>query len=337
MTSDAPSDAQDQPKPPGVKRRRWVAASVAAVIAFLYFAPGQFVAYTEDAYVRSDFVEVAPEVAGVVVRVDVANDQKVAAGAPLAAIDPQPFELAAELTQKRIDEAASVAKAKQEKARVLAADLDAARAGITLAKKDYERSSALVNDRVVAQVSLDRAVTARQKSLDAVAEIEARLQVNAGEVAAALAAVEIARAELALDRYRLSRTRLTAPVPGFVTNLSLRPGDFAKVGVPLIGIVDDTRWRVVANFKEYVASRLQPGMRAWVWLDSHPWRLFPGRIASVGRGVSRNPEAGRLLPYVAPTTDWIRLSRRIPVTLSFDPAPEVPLFMGADARILIFP
>jgi membrane fusion protein, multidrug efflux system len=333
QTADAPED----PKPPGASRRRWIAAGVAAVIAFLYFAPGLFVAYTEDAYVRSDFVEVAPEVAGVLVRVDVANDQKIAAGAPLAAIDPQPFELAADLAQRRIDEATLMAKAKQEKARVLEADLDAARAAITLAKKDYDRSSALVNDKVVAQVSLDRAVSERQRSLDAVAEIEAKLRVNAGEVAAALAAVEIARAELALDRYKLSKTRLVAPVPGFVTNLSLRPGAYATVGVPVIGIVDETRWRVVANFKEYVSSRLKPGMRAWVWLDSHPWRFFPARVASVGRGISRNQEAGRLLPYVAPTTDWIRLARRIPVTLSFDPAPDVALFMGADARILVFP
>jgi membrane fusion protein, multidrug efflux system len=126
-------------------------------------------------------------------------------------------------------------------------------------------------------------------------------------------------------------------VSGFVTNLSLRPGDYATIGVPIIGLVDDTQWRVVANFKEYVASRLQPGMRAWIWLDAHPWRLFPARVSGVGRGISRDPDAGKLLPYVAPTTDWIRLSRRMQVTLTFDPAPDVPLFMGADARVLLLP
>ena len=62
----------------------WIAAVIVAVIAFLYFVPGLFVAYTEDAYVRSDFVEIAPEVAGVIDHVDAANDQKVPVGAVLA-------------------------------------------------------------------------------------------------------------------------------------------------------------------------------------------------------------------------------------------------------------
>ena len=84
------------------------------------------------------------------------------------------------------------------------------------------------------------------------------------------------------------------------------------------------------------AARLTPGKRAWIWLDSHPWRFYPARVFGVGRGVARNQDARRLLPYVAPTTDWIRLSRRLQVTLMFDPQPDVPLFMGADARVLIF-
>jgi membrane fusion protein, multidrug efflux system len=40
---------------------------------------------------------------------------------------------------------------------------------------------------------------------------------------------------------------------------------------------------------------------------------------------------------VAPTTDWIRLARRMQVTLVLEPKPDVPLFMGADARVLLFP
>jgi len=42
------------------------------------------------------------------------------------------------------------------------------------------------------------------------------------------------------------------------------------------------------------------------------------------------------LPYIEPTTDWIRLQRRFPVTLVLDnPNPDVVLHMGSDARTLI--
>ena len=44
-----------------------------------------------------------------------------------------------------------------------------------------------------------------------------------------------------------------------------------------------------------------------------------------------------LLPYAAPTTDWIRLQRRIPVTIVPDKAPlDGKLYRDANARIVIF-
>jgi len=310
---------------------------VAAIVAFLYFFPISFVAYTSDAYVRSDFVEVAPQVSGVVDHVEALNDQKVAAGDLLATLDPEPFTLAVDLDRKRLDGALSTAKVKQDNARVLESALETAKAAVTLAEQDYDRVAALVKQGAVAQAVLDRQVDDRQKALDAVAAAEASLRVNAGEVASTLAEAAVAKAQLALAEYNLRQTRILAPVSGYVTNLSLRPGDYAKVGVPIIGIVDQWQWRVVANFKEYVAGGLKPGARAWIWLDSHPWRLFPARVFGVGRGIARHQEDGRLLPFVAPTTDWIRLSRRLQVTLTFDPRPDVPLFMGTDARVLLFP
>ena len=241
-----------------------------------------------------------------------------------------------DLKLRRVDAATSIAKVKQDETRGLAADLETAKAAVTLAQTEYDRVATLVKDQAVSEAVLDRATDQRQKARDAVAEVEAKMRVDAAEAAVAFADVDTAKAELNLARYNLSRTRLVAPVQGFVTNLSLRPGDYASIGVPLVGLVDDTQWRVVANFKEYVAARLTPGKRAWVWLDSHPWRFYPARVFGVGRGVARNQDARRLLPYVAPTTDWIRLSRRLQVTLVFDPQPDVPLFMGADARVLIF-
>jgi membrane fusion protein, multidrug efflux system len=329
--------AEKTSEPSRTRRRLRILTGIIAIIAFLYFVPDLFVAYTEDAYVRSDFVEVAPEIAGIVDHVEVVNDQKVTVGTPLATIDPKPFVLAADLAQRRVDQASSAAQVKQDEARVLTAELDAAKAAVTLAQQDYERSATLVKDQTVSQELMDRATDERQKALDGFAGVEAKVRVNAGAAATALDDVDVAKAQLALAQYNLSRTRIAAPVPGYVTNLSLRPGAYASAGEPIIGLVDDTQWRVVANFKEYVASRLKPGMRAWIWLDSHPWQFFSARVVGVGRGISRDPDRGRLLPYVAPTTDWIRLARRMQVTLVLDPKPDVPLFMGADARVLLFP
>ena len=133
-------------------------------------------------------------------------------------------------------------------------------------------------------------------------------------------------------------TDLVSPTDGTITNLTTRTGDTATVSIPMIGIVDANAWRVIANYKQYYVRSFEIGGTAWVWLDSAPWRLHRAKITGIARGFSRDPQAAMLLPYVAPTTDWIRLQRRIPVTIVLlDPPPDGLLFSGADARTVIFP
>ena len=110
------------------------------------------------------------------------------------------------------------------------------------------------------------------------------------------------------------------------------------MSIPNIGIVDAHAWRIIANYKEYYIRPFEIGGTAWVWLDSAPWKFHKARITGIARGFSRDPQAPMLLPYVAPTTDWIRLQRRIPVTIVLDdPPPGGKLYMGADARAVVFP
>jgi multidrug efflux system membrane fusion protein len=60
-----------------------------------------------------------------------------------------------------------------------------------------------------------------------------------------------------------------------------------------------------------------------------PWRFRRARITRIARGISRDCGQEKLLPYVAPTTAWIWLQHRIPVTMMLDdPLPDGRLFMG---------
>src|SRR6516164_5284936 len=76
-------------------RRRVLLTLSAVVLAlFLYWASGYFFAYTDDAYVTSDFVNVAPYISGRIVGVNIVDNQTVKKGELLATIDPTPFQLA---------------------------------------------------------------------------------------------------------------------------------------------------------------------------------------------------------------------------------------------------
>jgi len=76
-------------------RRRVLLTLSAVVLALvLYWASGYFFAYTDDAYVTSDFVSVAPYISGRIVSINIVDNQTVRKGELLATIDPTPFQLA---------------------------------------------------------------------------------------------------------------------------------------------------------------------------------------------------------------------------------------------------
>ena len=345
-TEPLPHDATDTVPPSGRARaagrsgryrRATIVGAILVAGAIVYLGLGSLMAYTEDSYVQSDLVAIAPEVAGFIQSVSIHDNQRVSVGDLIATIDPQPYQLDVDLKQQQVASLAAMVAVKSQSLEADAANVDAARATLSLAQREFDRVKILVGANYVSQADFDKASDTLKNAQDDVSVRQAQVQVDEHEVAASQAQVGVAQAELAIAQYALARTRLTAPVNGYVNNLSLRPGAYVRVGEPAVGIVDDSRWRVVANFKEEVAASLMPGTRVWVWLDSDPWRLWPGKVQGVGRGIARQEIAGGLLPYVAPTTDWIRLRRRLAVTILLDPpAPPDAMYMGADARVFLF-
>lgn len=321
------------------RRRRIFLAMTAVAGAFAaYQVATSFIAYTADAYVRSDLVAVAPEVTGRIVSVRVTDNQTVARGDLLALIDPVPFQLDVDQRRAEMNEAQAQVAADQDSVTSAEAALTAAIAAATYAHETHARLTALASDQFAARADLQKADDDMRQA-DAAVEA-ARAATARAQATAAMHQAAEARATAALGtaEWRLTRTRLTAPVDGSIINLGLRPGDTAEANRPLVGIVDAHAWRIVANFKQSFLSGFAPGDAAWIWLDSEPWRLNRARVQGIARGISRDPAPGKLLAYVAPTTDWIRLQRRFPVTLTLvDPPADLTLYMGADARVLILP
>ena len=91
-----PDEAVSDPKVIATRRyRRRVLLALAALVAAigLYWGSSYFFAYTDDAYVTSDLVGVAPWITGRIVAVPIVDNQTVVKGTLLAEIDPTPFRL----------------------------------------------------------------------------------------------------------------------------------------------------------------------------------------------------------------------------------------------------
>ncbi|HEY6430455.1 MAG TPA: HlyD family secretion protein [Acetobacteraceae bacterium] len=312
-------------------------ATICAAIV-VYWETTSFVAYTGDSYVTSDLVAVAPQVTGRIVAVHVRDNQPVRRGDKLVTIDRVPFELA--VAARQAAQAMTNAKTSADRDAAVTAQGEQSAALATLQFAENSR-------RRIADLAASD--DASRQALDAANEALKRAQANADSATSAVSraqqiitmdesATAQANAELGLAQWRLSRTDLLAPTDGIINHLTVRVGDTARQDVPLIGIIDAGAWRIIANYKQDYLRAFHPGSRGWVWLDSDPWHWHRAVIEGVAPGISRDQTPPGLLPYVAPTTDWIRLQRRFPVTLTLvDRPPAGQLFMGADAHVVIFP
>ena len=320
-------------------RYRWRVLLVLGLMVLalgLYWGSSYVFAYTDDAYVTSDIVGVAPWITGRIIAVPIADNQTVTKGTLLAEIDPTPFRLALAQQQAKRVEAEAQIRVDHDLVKSAKEARDAAAARAKLADDNLARGRPLEKSGFLSRQSLESLSTASQEATAGLADAETLVNKERQTQDLHEATVKAITAEIAYLQWQLDQTRILAPADGTINNLILRVGDQAVANQPLIGLVDAHAWRIIANYKESVIRHMQVGHSAWVWLDTYPWHIHRAYIQGIARGISRNKTAEKLLPYVEPTTDWIRLQRRFPVTLVLrDLPPAVVLQMGADARALV--
>lgn len=308
-----------------------------AGLLLLYEIVSSFVAYTTDAFVVTDVVVAAPQVAGPVAKVAVERNQPIAAGDTLFTIDPTPFQFRVDELKAQLALAkASHAKAVDEAA-AAGSTVQAAQATLADAEMRYRRLAAIQNSGAVTVQAVDDAKRDYDTAAAHVAELTALLQTAQQDIAVQLAAIGAAEASLAKAEYDLAQTRIVSSVAGNVAPYEVKEGDYVDVGTPVMAVVADRGWRIVANLPDYYLGALKVGQPVWVHVSSDPWRLHRATVRSVPRGISRQPDPIGVLPYVSPTTEWIRLPRRFPIEIEIgDFVGRVPLFSGSDARVLLW-
>jgi multidrug efflux system membrane fusion protein len=327
------------PTPAKSRYRRRTFTFISVLLAALVFwqGAGYFCAYTDDAYLMSDLVSIAPQVSGPIHSVLVVDNQAVTKGALLFTVDPAPFQF--QLDQAAANEAEAQSQIAIDRAALQnAQDFQASMlAQSQLTRTNLTRATDLIQSGNESLQALQDAQTAAGRAGDALAGAQAA--VLRAEQMVRLHEIAIAAAGSArmLAAWRLARTRVMAPVDGRVTHFTLLPGDSAVADQPLVALVAAHSWFVIANYKEGVLRHLKPGARAWIWLDTHPFHFYRAQIQGTTQGIDRNRYTPNgLLPYVSPTLDWIRLQARIPVRFELlDSPPEAELFMGSDARALV--
>jgi hypothetical protein len=112
------------------------------------------------------------------------------------------------------------------------------------------------------------------------------------------------------------------PVNGYVTNLLMRPGDYAHARASNISIIDTDSFWIDGYFEETKLARICVGDRAEAKLMSYAQSII-GHVSTVTGGISvSNSAAGAQgLPNVDSVYTWVRLAQRVLVRIAIDHVP----------------
>ena len=138
----------------------------------------------------------------------------------------------------------------------------------------------------------------------------------------ALADYQHALAQLDAAQLNLKRTKVLATVDGYVTNLNVHRGDYARVGDPKMAVIDEDSFWVYGFFEETKLPHIRVGDKADLQMMSG--EVLKGHVESISRGIydRDNPESRELVADVNPTFNWVRLAQRVPVRIHIDEIPD---------------
>jgi RND family efflux transporter MFP subunit len=188
-----------------------------------------------------------------------------------------------------------------------------------------------------ADLQVKRIQAERRMRLSNLATTPEEQQIFAGNATQAQAAFDAAQQQVAQADINLKRTQVRSPVNGYVTNLLMRVGDYARVGSTNISVIDADSYWIDGYFEETKMAHVCVGNDAEAVLMGYRDPIL-GRVESVTRGISVPNAAPSTqgLPSVDPVYTWVRLAQRVPVRVRItDVPPGVPLVSGMTVTVTI--
>ena len=360
MKTDAGEAGMDKPVPSTPRRRsrtKWIKLIVIAgvvAVAIWLAAPWLIARFTQvhinDARITANVVTVSSEVSGRVTAMSVLVGDTVEEGDLIASIDR-------EYSQPQLDAvlstlAATDAQLEELQARrvllerQLSARRDAALAGIAAADANHEASLAVLTNARARQeraIKLTEQNITSQQTLD---ETQAALDTAAQQERAAFAAIESARASLAiveadgeqinvlesqiasvlaqrtgteadrsLKEIDLAHRMITAQFDGLVDATFVDVGEYVTPGTRIAMYHAPNDVWIDANVKETDYGRIHVGSPATITVDAIPDRTFEGEVIGMG-GAATSQLA--LLPSPNPSGNFTKVTQRLPIRVSID-------------------
>jgi multidrug resistance efflux pump len=311
-------------------------------IAFILLVMNYNHPFTKNARIYFAVTPVLPAVKGRVIEVPVQPNTALKQGDVLFRIDPAPYQYVVDQKKAMLAEA-------EQNVKQLKASLDQATAGaeranaqFELAQQNYDRQAELFSKNIIAKATLDTFTrnleTAKQSLTGAQAEQERARLAFSSNIDGVNTTVARLTSELADAQFDLDQTVVRAAGPGYVTQVSLRPGMYAVPAQLRTAMVyvntDKNDQELGAAFQQNSLQRVKVGDEAEVAFDAVPGRVFKAKVKTVVDAIA----AGQLRTssgLVEPATQTTE-GRAVALIDVTDDTSEYQIPLGASAQVAIY-
>ena len=340
MSTPAPTPAVAAANP----RRRFLLRLVFVIVvlgllawAAWYWFDGRWYASTDDAYARANVVEVTPLVPGTVTAIYANDNDYVRAGQTLVRFDAADARVALQRAEANLALTVRRVRALYAGAGAAQALLATRQVELRRAEQDYARVLELKGTGAISAQDAQHAGDALAAARAALGAAREQLHSSRAPIAETVLAKQpdvLAAAAMLRQAYLDEvRTRLLAPVSGYVAKRSVQLGQRVLPGTPLMAVVPLDHVWVDANFKETELAHMRIGQPVTLTSDLYGGGVvFHGRVQGLGIGTG---SAFALLPAQNATGNWIKIVQRLPVRIDLDPAElrEHPLRVGLSMSV----
>ncbi len=292
---------------------------------------------TDDAYANGNVVQVTALLPGTVVAIGADDTALVKAGQILVQFDDSDAHVALGQAEANLARAVRRVRGLYTSVGGLEADEQSRQIALDRTRDDLERRQSLANSGALPQEEIAHAKQAYAVAQSALTQARQQLATNEALVDDTVLAnhpdVLAAAAEVYRASLELVRSKVLAPVTGYVAQRTTQVGQRVQTGTPLMAVVPVEQFWVEANFKETQLGKLRIGQAVKVYADSYGSDVvFHGHVAGLSMGTG---SAFSLLPAQNATGNWIKIVQRVPVRIALQEQElrEHPLRVGLSMNV----